>query len=262
MPIVITPYNPRHEETTVEAEHLGRVVRIRNYEAQRNFSDTLDYSDFRTAQIVEALVYRGRMGQKSIWYNDPGARLVDISLAERFIWVDCTNIFVWRGSEHRFPVVDEECSWPEGMKEDLAAWDRIQGYKEHCAAVERLENERKRLWRAEVGERDAVVKGKRMIVASGRKVPRGIQGTVAFVGEGKALLKADSEWNDRKANGVWVQNQHLVAFGPCGYREHTDCASLPELAKACAEAHFHFVDADEEVNIVVPKPLLKGGKTG
>ena len=56
------------------------------------------------------------------------------------------------------------------------------------------------------------VKGKRMVVAKGRKVPVGFAGTVAYVsGSGSVLLKADAEWQDRKAQGTWVPAANLKA---------------------------------------------------
>lgn len=51
-----------------------------------------------------------------------------------------------------------------------------------------------------------------MIVAKGRKVPLGTVGTVAYISSsGSVLLKADSEWQDRKAQGTWVSGANLRA---------------------------------------------------
>lgn len=61
-------------------------------------------------------------------------------------------------------------------------------------------------------ERNRPVKGKQMVVARGRKVPVGTVGTVAYIsGSGSVLLKADNEWQDRKASGVWVAAHNLKA---------------------------------------------------
>lgn len=54
--------------------------------------------------------------------------------------------------------------------------------------------------------------GKKMVVVKGRKVPKGTEGTVAYVNrEGSVLLKKDHEWQDRKAQGVWVTATYLKA---------------------------------------------------
>lgn len=62
-------------------------------------------------------------------------------------------------------------------------------------------------------ERNRPVVGKKMTVASGRKVKPGTQGTVAFISSatGKVLLKDHDKWQDRQANGVWVDPRHLKA---------------------------------------------------
>ena len=51
-----------------------------------------------------------------------------------------------------------------------------------------------------------------MVVAKGRKVPKGTVGIVAFVHpNGGVLLKAENEWKDRKAQGTWVNAGNLQA---------------------------------------------------
>lgn len=60
--------------------------------------------------------------------------------------------------------------------------------------------------------RNRAVKGKRMVVFKGRKVPVGTLGTVAYVSDsGRALLKNDEEWEVRTAQGVWVDVRNLRA---------------------------------------------------
>ena len=78
-------------------------------------------------------------------------------------------------------------------------------------AARRARDEADRARRAEE-EKNRPVKGKKMVVARGRKVPLGTVGTVAYVsGSGSVLLKADHEWQDRKAQGTWVDARNLKA---------------------------------------------------
>lgn len=54
--------------------------------------------------------------------------------------------------------------------------------------------------------------GKKMIVFKGRKVPQGTVGVVAYIhSNGGILLKNETEWKNRKANGVWVNADNLQA---------------------------------------------------
>jgi len=86
-----------------------------------------------------------------------------------------------------------------------AAWDALQEVKRQelqAARAKQLADE----------EKNRPVPGKKMKVIRGRKVPVGHIGTVAYVhSNGGVLLKADHEWRDRKANGVWVDRTYLVA---------------------------------------------------
>lgn len=56
--------------------------------------------------------------------------------------------------------------------------------------------------------RDIPTKGKRMKVLKGRDHV-GYEGTVAFVREGRVLLKPDASWQDRRTDGVWVRDINL-----------------------------------------------------
>lgn len=61
-------------------------------------------------------------------------------------------------------------------------------------------------------ERNRPVKGKKMVVTRGRKVPLGTVGTVAYVSaSGGVLLKGDDVWQDRLASGFWVDAKNLKA---------------------------------------------------
>lgn len=59
-------------------------------------------------------------------------------------------------------------------------------------------------------ERNRPEKGKKMEVYRGRKVPVGTVGVVAYIhANGGVLLKPEHEWQDREANGVWVDARNL-----------------------------------------------------
>lgn len=81
------------------------------------------------------------------------------------------------------------------------------------ADIRAEEERRERLRVAAIREANRPVKGKRMRVTGGRKVPKGTTGTVAFVSnDGESvLLKDDDKWQDRKADGQWVKSRWLEA---------------------------------------------------
>lgn len=201
----------------VTTTYEGRVIEVRTYKATRNLSDTLDYSDYQTVECTDALVYFGRrvpadhkgyvwLGSKM--YN-PG---VEIPVGERFGTVDCSNHFAWRGSDHRVAEVDADFAANPEMLEDYIAWKAHHEELAREAVVKRAAYEAQEKARKEEEERNRPVVGKKMRVAKGRKVPVGTVGTVAFVSRsGSVLLKADHEWQDRKAQGIWINGRNLKA---------------------------------------------------
>ena len=54
-------------------------------------------------------------------------------------------------------------------------------------------------------------KGDRVVVVKGRKVPVGTSGRVAWVSAntGGILVKDEDKWQDREADGIWVNPQNL-----------------------------------------------------
>ena len=106
----------------------GRVLKVENVSETRNHSDTLDYTDNRATDCTYALVWlgthgvpptvSGRDGRAHVnWESlrDPSreqggfdAKPRELEYWEQFAWVDCTNLFTWRGSDHREPEVDTE----------------------------------------------------------------------------------------------------------------------------------------------------------
>jgi len=147
--------------TKDETLFVGRVVRIDVVSETRNWSDTMDYTDYRTTKCTYALVYLGRHGIAP--YNHLGRPTTgttalrctptrDLAVAERFAWVDCTNLFSWRGCPTLEPQVDtfdQQLLWggPE-MLEDLAAWDaametlKARAAEERAAAAKAAETQR------------------------------------------------------------------------------------------------------------------------
>jgi len=112
-----------------------------------------------------------------------------------------------------------ECDQSQGRAEvDISV--ELQAMLEFRAKVHAFEKEMRdaelrqaRQVELELAEKNRPVKGKKMRVVSGRKVPVGTTGTVAFVSQDglSALIKSDDEWQNRKANGTWVQSRHLAA---------------------------------------------------
>lgn len=104
-------------------EHVGEVAAVRSYTAQRNCSDTLDYSDYQQVTVTEALVYRGRTWRGKFGFDREES---PCPVEERFHWVDCTCLFTWRGSPSLTPTADPRESWVPGMAEDFTLWQEAQ----------------------------------------------------------------------------------------------------------------------------------------
>lgn len=219
------PIKHTDHQGTVTVAFAGRVVAIREFKATRNLSDTLDYSDYQTVTVTEALVYLGRTADREMQYrrkSSSGLRSrshdgpehfyqpdEQLEPADRFSWVDCSNLFVWRGADKKEP-------WVDPVLHPDVVIDYCE-YQEAQAAIAKIETERARAAEErmkaamEEAERNRPVVGKAMRVATGRKVPVGTMGTVAFVRDDRVLLKPDATWRDRAADGVWVQARHLKA---------------------------------------------------
>lgn len=60
-------------------------------------------------------------------------------------------------------------------------------------------------------QRRNIVKGDRVVVVRGRKVPIGTEGRVAWVSSntGGVLVKQEENWQDRKSDGIWVNPRNL-----------------------------------------------------
>ena len=104
MPIIQTTRKANsHETEETKRLYVGRVIRVEKVVEVRNWSDTMDYSDYRSTSCTWALVWLGTHGvpprvhgARPIrdWYGNPER---DLAPEEQFAWVDCTNIFTDRG---------------------------------------------------------------------------------------------------------------------------------------------------------------------
>lgn len=212
MPIKVTPakYTPEgHHYLDHENAYLEhQVVAVRTGNRTRNCSDTLDYTDYQTVECTEALAYMGRTWNGHGGFAPTQERPVEL----RFEWIDCTNLFAWRGADHRSAQVDPRETWVPGMAEDLAAYEAAHAKLEAQRTADRIAHEEEAKKEREEAIKNAPAVGKKMQVAKGRKVPVGFVGVVSYIsGSGSCLLKAEDVWQDRKANGTWVDARNLVA---------------------------------------------------
>ena len=216
------PIKIETREGAVSTTHTGEVVEIRRFKANRNMSDTLDYSDYQVVDCVEALVYIGRVAKGKMirkssvpaWESYPKGYYAEgeaLDPIDRFQWVDCSNHFVWRGSDVRTPRVDD-VRHPDVVIDYCGYLEASEAKRVADEATAKVRAAEETAKRAEE-ERNRPVKGKRMVVFKGRKVPIGTEGTVAYVHDsGRVLLKAHHEWQNRAANGTWVAAANLKAL--------------------------------------------------
>ena len=142
-----TKYADGHRLTTEPRyDYVGRVLEVRTALENRNWSDTLDYTDFRTTSCTYALVWLGthgvpaaamtRWGEPCSWKAEPAR---DLEYFEQFIWVDCTCLFVDRGQTIMEPTVDAEM----GQGGDPMMWANYLAWQSYQkAAAEKLEAQR------------------------------------------------------------------------------------------------------------------------
>jgi len=112
---------------------------------------------------------------------------------------------VWTGSEVRLVAVGD-CEFgdygtivPDATPEALAAASQWKARREE----EKREAERRERARREEERAKVVAKGKRVIVARGRKVPKGIEGVVFWLGLGK--------WGHRAGIKTKAGDVHWIA---------------------------------------------------
>jgi hypothetical protein len=228
-----------YEPTSVEL-YAGRVLKVEDVTESRNFSDTFDYTDFRTTTCTYALVWMGtrgipteyRGGRDVVWYleNDvPEYRkgdVRDLEFHEQFAWVDCTNIFSDRNNYSLSPAADAIVPTQETalMWANYIAWQAHQKALEEAAQAKALADaeaarkeaaERAKIAAAKVAKKaakdasaKAIAEGMlARIPAKGTEVTvDGFTGKVFWTGATKYYGKwsARAGVKDSKGNVQWV----------------------------------------------------------
>lgn len=232
MPIIKNPNGWSNQHSKPTSHFVGRVLKIEKTSETRNWSDTMDVSDFRTTECTYALVwlgkrfvppgssFRGRVitqafdGEKlGEWYD---GQVRDLEAHEQFAWVDCTNIFADRCGYY---LTAREDAVEHGLVGDVdtdmwsayvewTAWHEAAAKAEAAARAERLEADRVRA-AAEAAKRAAReaklaasnAKGEAAAKALLARVPAkgtpvtvdGVTGRVAWMG----VKKYYGKWNAR-----------------------------------------------------------------
>ena len=179
---VITPQVLNGSCTTDGVEPVmafeGRVLKVETVTETRNWSDTLDYTDHRSTECTYALVWLGTHGIPPHKYDArPVARAIEhpsewskpreLEYWEQFAWVDCTNLFTWRGSPHCEPTVDAEMGTGDPlMWVNYLAW---QGHLKGLAEKAARDAEAERLKRAEEAKVEAAKKAARQAKSDAEK---------------------------------------------------------------------------------------------
>ena len=240
MPIIKTDYKTSAPETLFR----GRVLKVEKTTETRNWSDTMDYSDYRSTQCTWALVYLGTHGVAPRSWNgrmiayvtDPSWETPrDLTLGERFAWIDCTNLFGDRNGYDLTPEADTVgdlliAGGAEDIYEQLAAWEAHHRAAvearaaEHAkkeaayAAAQKLEAEKKAARQAKKEAKEAILKAEAekllaRIPAKGTTVTvGGFTGKVFWIGVSKYYGKfsARAGVKDARGNIQWVE---AGAFG-------------------------------------------------
>lgn len=241
MPIIKTDY----ETHATENLFRGRVLKIERTTEVRNWSDTMDYSDHRSTECTWALVYIGTHGVPPRGWN---GRVVthaytsrldqprDLTVGERFAWVDCTNLFSDRNGYSLAAEVDTVgdlliAGGTENIYDQLAAWEAHHAAlsAERAAELARKEAERKAIEQREAEKKaardakkvakDAVLKAAAeghlaRIPAKGTTVTvDGFTGRVFWTGVTKyrGKFSARAGVKDTRGNVVWVEADRFPA---------------------------------------------------
>jgi len=235
MPIIKTSYDANVGPETL---FRGRVLKIEKTTETRNWSDTLDYSDHRSTECTWALVYLGTHGVPPRGWNgrviahikDPFWETPrDLTVDERFAWMDCTNLF---GDRHGYLLKAEVdtvgdlliAGGTENIYDQLAAWEAHHKaalearVAEHAAkeairlAAEKAATEKNAARAAKAAEKDAVLKAAAeghlaRIPTKGTQVTvDGFTGKVFWIGVSKyrGFWSARAGIKDSRGNVQWV----------------------------------------------------------
>ena len=146
MPIIKTSRDYKTGAVTSTVTFRGRVMAIEHTTETRNWSDTLDYTDHRSTQCTWALVYLGTHGVPPRGYGHrlttyPGVEEYnesrDLTVGERFAWVDCTNLFSDRHGYSLEGVADNvgDLLLAGGLSTEGDVYDQLEAWKAHHAAI-------------------------------------------------------------------------------------------------------------------------------
>ena len=176
---------------TTETYFEGRVLKVETVTETRNWSDTLDYSDYRTTTCTYALVWLGTRNLPPKTFHKESRALVDSDLLrheihvwrkpwvseleffEQFAWVDCTNIF---SDRHGFSLTCEvDSSFADAHKEPLMwvnylAWESFHEARVAREAAEGAARaEEKRIAEAAAAAKKAATAAKRAATDEAKK---------------------------------------------------------------------------------------------
>ncbi len=230
MPIIKTSYKTNAPEALLR----GRVIRIEKTTETRNWSDTMDYSDYRSTECTWALVYIGthgvapfaRDGRVITWLQHGSWETPrDLTVGERFAWVDCTNLFSDRCGYLLAAEVDTVgdlliAGGAEDIYEQLAAWEAhhraaVEARAAEFAAkeavrraAEKVVAEKKAARAAKAAEKDAVLKA----AAEGQLARLPAKGTVVTVAgfTGKVFWTGVSKYRGSWSARAGVKDSHGV----------------------------------------------------
>lgn len=141
--------------------YVGRVLKVEHTVETRNWSDTMDYSDYRTTGCTWATVWVGtrglprtspKGGQLPLFLEDESVpeyyaeHVRDLEFHEQFVRVDCTNLFSDRYGYSLSAEVDAEGGDPLMW----ANWIAFQAYEAAKVEAEaKAEAARKKAYAAE-----------------------------------------------------------------------------------------------------------------
>lgn len=145
MAIILSAHNFTTDLVDTYEFFAGRVLRVEQVSETRNWSDTMDYTDFRSTQCTYALVWLGthnvpaegvdtarpRVSYELLQVKElseySAAKVRDLEYFEQFAWVDCTNLHSDRMGSRLSAKVDGTIDSGEPlMLTNLIAWE---GYR-------------------------------------------------------------------------------------------------------------------------------------
>ena len=110
-------------------------------------SDTLDYTDWRTVDCCDALVWLGVEGHPGNYEWNPSRPL---EFHEQFMWVDCSNHFSDRCGYTLHPEAD---AWTSESRGDPLMWANLLAWRGHQEALRKEKIAQKEAADAERRER-------------------------------------------------------------------------------------------------------------